>query len=196
MKEIEQKKELLFEGLKIYFSASIKGAKEPDPNFAWELVNYMKENGADVLSEHVAARNQNEMDEVRAAKIGMTTEEMTEILDSKFVRKQDLKWVDQATHVVALINAPSHGVGMELQEAILKPRLGMNETPILCLIREDLLSSVSRMIEGVDNEKVPNFSLQVYRDLGQAKTIIKFFLITTSVNRVSPSKGNKNANYE
>jgi hypothetical protein len=175
-----ERQERPFEGLKIYYSGSIRGAKEADPNFPWELVQFMKENGANVLSEHVAGRNKDEMDSIRATKLGMSVEELRGIPRELFVkdviRKQDLEWVDEATHVVALVNAPSHGVGMELQEAILKPRLGLNETPVLCLIHKDLLDKLSGMITGVRNEESSKFYVRSYAGLADAQETIFEFL--------------------
>lgn len=167
----------IFEGKKVYYSGSIKGSPEADPEFAWKLVRYMVEGGAEVLSEHVAARSQQEMDEVRARNIGMTVSEMLSLPEPWFgIRKQDLKWVEEATHVVALINAPSHGVGMELQHAILKPRIGLNITPVLCLVHEQYADKISFMIRGVSKEEAPYFSLHTYQDLDTAKNSIRTFL--------------------
>ena len=50
------KRNFPFTGKKVYYSGSISGVPEPDPEFAWKLVRYMIDNGADVLSERVAAR--------------------------------------------------------------------------------------------------------------------------------------------
>jgi hypothetical protein len=178
--EFKDQKEKLFEGLKIYYSGSIKGAPEPDPNFAWNLVQYMIQNGANVLSEHVAARNMDEMDEIKAGKMGITVTELRsiprEIYLKDVIRKQDLKWVDEATHVVSLVNsAGSYGVGMELQEAILKPRLGLNPTPVLCLIHESLYGNLSGMVTGAEDSG-SEFYIKSYKDLEDAKTTIRIFL--------------------
>ena len=83
-----------FEGLKVYYSGSIKGSPEVDPNFAWKLVRYMSTNGAKVLSEHVAARNQKEMDKIRARNVGVTVAEYYQNPRPWFpVRRQDMAWV-------------------------------------------------------------------------------------------------------
>jgi hypothetical protein len=168
---------LPFEGRIVYYSGSIKGTPEPDPEFAWKLVRYMGKNGADVLSEHVAARNQQEMDEIRTRRIGITIQEFQKNPEPWFaIRHQDLKWVNEASHVVALVNAPSLGVGMEIQRALDKPKLGMNETPILCLTREDLLPKLSFMIRGVSAEESSNFQIKTYQNLEQAQKHIFDFL--------------------
>lgn len=170
--------ERTFEGKKVYYSGSIKGAPEADPEFAWKLVQYMIENGAEILSEHVAARSKEEMDTVRARNIGMTVQEMLAQPEPWFgIRRQDLDWVDEASHVVAVINAPSHGVGMELEHAILKPRLGLNTTPILCLVHEDLSEKVSFMIRGVSKGETPYFYIETYTDLETAKSTVSKFLM-------------------
>lgn len=178
-KNISIENEKPFIGMKIYYSGSIKGVPETDPDFAWNLVQFMKSGGANVLSEHVAARNQHEMDEVRAKNVGMDITEMLSLPDPWiFVRKKDIKWVDEATHVVALVNSPSHGVGMEIERAILKPERGLNETPILCLVHEQLINKISFMLRGVSKEECPKFSLRTYSSMEEAKNIINDFLIS------------------
>jgi len=174
-------KEKPFKGMKIYFSGSIKGAQEPDPEFAWKLVQYMVQGGANVLSEHVAARNKEEMEEIRAKKMGMSVKQFLdmprEIYIRDVVRKTDTEWVDEASHLVALVNAPSHGVGMEIERAILKPERGLPLTPILCLVREDLLSNLSGMVKGVswENDKALLF-VETYKTLQDANFTLHKFL--------------------
>jgi len=167
----------LFEGLKVYYSGSIKGTPEPDVEFPWKLVQYMARNGADVLSEHVAARSTKEMDEIRARRIGITIQQLKEDTQPWIgIRRQDLDWVNEATHVVALVNSPSHGVGMEIQRALDKPALGMNETPVLCLVHSELLPKLSFMVRGVTPKESPTFQLRAYQDLQQAQQHIFDFL--------------------
>ncbi len=165
----------LFAGCEVYYSGSIRGVSEPDPELPWKLVQFMLENGANVLSEHVAARNPREMAEIRARRMGTTVAELNQDPAPWIrVRSQDLAWVDQATHVVALVNGPSHGVGMEIQHALLKPRLGKNITQILALVREDLASKVTFMIQGITEN---NFSLAEYTDFESAAAIVSRFLL-------------------
>jgi len=170
----------VFKDLKVYYSGSIKGVPEKDPEFAWKLIQYLIENGANVLSEHVSGRNREEMDQILAKKTGKTIEEIKNDPQPQFtIRSQDLKWVDEATHMVALVNSPSLGVGMEIQRAIDKSKLGMNETPILCLVREDISSKLSFMVSGISSQESPKFKLSVYKDLEEAKKHIFDFLSET-----------------
>ena len=166
-----------FEGCRVYYSGSIKGVPESDPEFPWKLVQYMGANGADVLSEHVAGRNQQEMDEIRARRIGTTIQRLKEDPAPWFgIRRQDLAWVDESTHVVALVNAPSLGVGVEIQRAIDKPRLGLNLTPVLCLVRSDILPKLSYMIRGISTDESRLFQLREYTTLESAQRHIYDFL--------------------
>lgn len=160
-----------FERLKVYYSGSIKGTPEPDPEFPWKLVQYMKENGARVLSEHVAARNQEDRDEILARNIGVSIQQLREDTQPWFgVRKRDLDWVKESSHVVALVNAPSIGVGMEIQTAIIEGK------PVLCLVQSQLLANLSYMVRGITPQESPSFQLRAYRDLEQAKRHIFDFL--------------------
>lgn len=167
--------EKIFEGMKIYYSGSIRGVPNPDPEFAWKLVQFMIAKGADVLSEHVAARNHEEMDEIFARRSGVDRRKLAEPWYE--ARRIDFEWVNEATHVVAVVNGPSHGVGMEIQRAIDKPRMGMNLTPVLCLVHEELFDKVTWMIRGVSAIESPVFRRAVYLALQDAQNKIEEFLL-------------------
>lgn len=177
VKKMQIVKEKPFFGLKVYYSGSIRGVPEPNLELPWNLVQYMIKGGANVLSEHVAARSPEEMRRIRERKLG---ERAKEVLESSTpwvdMRKMDIEWVDQATHLIALVNGPSHGVGMEIQRALDKPRMGLNRTLILCLVREDLFNAgkLTLMIKGLEGEV--GFYLEPYVDEKNAKRIIFNFL--------------------
>lgn len=163
-----------FSRKKIYYSGSIQGIKNLEPNFAWELVQFMISHGADVLSEHVAGRNQAELDEIFTKRSGYVRKKLDN--PEEIARKVDMGWVDEATHLIALVNGPSHGVGMEIERALHKPSRGLNETPILCLVHEGLYNKLSWMIKGVIKDEAPQFRLTTYTDLKNAKEIVREFL--------------------
>lgn len=182
MRERLKSPEKPFSGTFVYYSGSIKGVKEAEPDFPWQLVQYMIDQGANVLSEHVAARSSEEMETVRARKCDISIDELLRIKNSeqwcKFLRQEDIKWVHQATHLIALVNGPSHGVGMEIQEALRKPQLGFNLTPILCLVHKDMVNSLSGMVKGIcpEVDGQVKFSLRTYQDLDEVKKIVYEFL--------------------
>lgn len=168
--------ERLFEGRVVYYSGSIKGVPEPDPEFAWKLVQFMIDNRADVLSEHVAARNREEMALVRTKRMGAARAALMDNHPEPWyaVRRQDTEWVDQATHIVALVNGPSHGVGMEIERGLLKPERGLKRTPILALVRADLIDKLTWMIRGIEADE---FYLRQYTDLDSACQEVSRFLM-------------------
>jgi len=170
-----------FSGTKVYYSGSLKGVVGCDPYFAFKLVDYMKKGGASVLSEHVAARSVEDKDILMAQNIGISLEELKGDLEPWYrIRKQDMLWVEQATHVVAEVSGPSHGVGAEIERALLKPRLGLNKTPILCLVKEDVLTKLSWMIRGVNVEESKIFKLKTYNSTEEAQEHVFTFLTTRS----------------
>lgn len=165
---------------KIYFSNSIAGDTGGNKDISIDLVKFMLKKGANVLSEDVAFRDQKIMFPIFKKKTGI---DLTKIKNqdkkAKIVRRTDLNWVDEADYLIAIVNGASYGVGMEIQRAIDKPRLGLNKTPILCLVYKDLLKDVSLMIRGVSKKEAPNFQLKTYKDLRQAKEIVNKFLTDT-----------------
>lgn len=177
-----ERKEKPFEGKKVYFGASIKGAKVHDPALLKELVQFMKEGGADVLSEQVAAETREEMDELYFLKTGVR---ITEVENPKvLVRRNAIKGVDEADYMVMVVTSPSIGVGMELQRGIDKGKLGLNHTKILCLCRQDVLDEddLTLMVTGIEPGEHSDFHVFGYTSAGDAKEAV-FKFLTDSSNR-------------
>lgn len=66
---------------------------------------------------------------------------------------------------------------MELQRALDKPKMGMNKTPILCLVHQSRLEKLSSMVRGVNEEKEDaTFEIAVYEDVEGANNEITDFL--------------------
>jgi hypothetical protein len=165
---------LPFKEIKVYYSGSVKGMPEDDLDFPYEVVQFMIKSGARVLSEHVAAKTSEDRDKVMAKNIGKTIKEVKNHPKPwDLIRKTDMNWVDEADCMVAVVNSPSHGVGMEIERAILKEERGLTPIPILCLVKDGMLDKLSFMIRGVNND---NFYLKTYRDLSSAKRIVSKFL--------------------
>lgn len=178
--KIERKSDI-FEGCVVYYSGSIKGVNI-DPNMGYELVRYMIANGAYVPSAHVGARNKDEMREV--FKIMSGEDEGEDGVDPKapeLCYKIDMNWVDEATHVVALVDGPSHGVGMEIMRAMQKPYRGLRSTPILCLVHEDNLEKLSYMVLGATYE-YGLLSVHTYSSEEEAQSKIHRFLLGENIN--------------
>lgn len=169
-----QEGEKPFAGKDVYFSNSMQGVLNQDKDFGWTVVRYLLENGANVLDQHVGGRDQEERDGLFLIDNGFE-------LDRKdrpwvAVEQADVKLVDKATHIIAFVDGASHGVGSEIQRAIDLYEFGINGKEILCLIQEDRLKGLSWMVRGKESPKYPNFHLETYKDLEDAKTKISNFL--------------------
>lgn len=60
---------------------------------------------------------------------------------SKIIFKRDLNWLKKSSRIIADVNEPSHGVGMELMYAY------EHGIPVICLLDEKN-TPLSRMVEG------------------------------------------------
>lgn len=159
---------------KIYYSASVQGITHKDPNFGWELVQYMKSLGFNVISEHVAGRGHEENKALFLKNFGIDFMQTPNPKETIF--KTDISLVDAAEIMICVVDGPSHGVGMEIMKGLLKPRLGLNETKIKCLVHQDNLEKLTWMIRGVPQSEFPNFSISTYTDIDSAKQVVKEFL--------------------
>lgn len=178
MPERVEKRERLFDGVRIYFSNSIFGDMGGAADMGEDIVRFLSDNGADVLSEHVACQRYEDRLSVFEKRTGIDLNQVDDPVEyAQIVRGVDIGWVDEATHMLAIVNGASYGVGMELQRAIDKPKMGMNKTPILCLVHKSRLDNLSRMIKGIDPENEGCvLELYTYDNLTSAKEAVEDFL--------------------
>lgn len=172
-----------FIGKKIYYSGSMGGVSEVDKEFPERLVTYLKQKGATVLDEHVAIPHKyDEMLALLVKSHGISLSEWVKLAEHEQdlkIYEHDIRLINQASHVIALLNGISMGVGMELQEALRKPELGLPLTPILGLFHQDFSVKVSRMVKGAA-QKHPHFHLKAYSSLEEAQSHIHNFLLNFS----------------
>ncbi len=159
---------------KIYFAGSLYGVGHENPNFIWDLAQYAKELGFEILDEDVVAPTAELRNKIFLEKTGIDTFKIEEPWNP--VYRADMDAINEANYFIGIVDGPSHGVGMELMRVLLKPKLGLNQTKILCLLHEKSLPRLSRMIRGVPKDKYPNFEIKTYKDLSSAKEITKEFL--------------------
>ena len=60
---------------------------------------------------------------------------------SKIIFERDMNWLRQSSKIIADVNEPSHGVGMEIMYAY------EHNIPVICLLNENN-KPLSRMVEG------------------------------------------------
>lgn len=152
----------------VYFAGAIRGDRVLAPVMR-EIVAFVQSLGFRVLSEHVAAD-----DPIATQKIGQGKGELL----AEDIERQDIAWLDEATHVIAEISGASTGTGREIEYARTKGHLGKTPAVVLCLYRQDRESFASPMIRGMTPDRYPNVTVCSYRDLDEAKALIQRFLET------------------
>lgn len=110
--------------MNVFLSASIRGGRDMLSTYI-EMCNYLRENGHDVLSWHVADP------ELEKTELLLTEQEI-------YIR--DMEFLEKSHCVIAEVSTPSIGVGYEISSALHR------ELPVLCLHTPD--SNVSAMILG------------------------------------------------
>ncbi|MFO0920819.1 MAG: nucleoside 2-deoxyribosyltransferase [Candidatus Saccharimonadales bacterium] len=136
---------------KVYFACSIAGGRDHAHVYS-DIVEYIKNAGAEVLSELFADKN-------LVSEVG--TDKSPE-----FIWKRDVSWVKEADYIVAEVTQPSLGVGYEL---------GISEmlnVPILALFDDSSGRRLSPMVNGN-----PNLEVFTYREISETKEIISNFLV-------------------
>lgn len=161
----------------VYFSGPIRGGQHKAVDVSCEIVKSLGEHGFEVLSEHVASPTESERERVFQHHTGIYLPDC----DHPWVaiRNADVNWVDRATHLIAVVDGPSHGVGMEIERALLKPERGLRPTPILYLVDEQNLDSLSWMIRGITD---PIVNICTYQTLNEATVLAIRFLQQNSTS--------------
>jgi len=93
----------------------------------------------------------------------------------KLIYELDSYLVDQATHMIIILDKTSFGVAMELEKALLKPTRGLQKTKILGIIHKDNYTKLSEMVRG-SAEKYDNFEIKVYENPKEIKGFVVEFL--------------------
>ncbi len=168
--------------MKIFYGAAIQGTK--DSNERTErarihraLIDVIKNNGYDVVSEHTAGRNKEETAILLERAIGpLPSPGSTE--RTVCIRKGMIAGLEgDICAAIFETSTPSIGTGIELTHAYMRPRKGLPEIPILALYQTGYWShDLSSMVRGITAEDLPNFRLKRYERLEDAENLIKDFL--------------------
>lgn len=100
-----KKREKPFDGMRVYFSNSISGEMGETEDIGREVVEFLSEKGADVLSENVAYLKPEDGEPIFERRTGIDLTQITEPTErARIIRKVDMGWVEVATHLVAVVN--------------------------------------------------------------------------------------------
>ena len=155
-------------GILVYFAAAIRGDRVVAEDVRM-MIQFIQEKGISVLSEHVGAADPVAM---FAHRVGKRKDEVTKI----DIERQDIAWLDEATHVIAEISGASTGTGREIEHGRVKGELGKTPAKVLCLYRQDREFSASAMIRGMTPDRYPNVMVLSYANLDDALSHILSFL--------------------
>jgi len=152
----------------VYFAGAIRG----DRSLAYvmrEIVEYVQSLGLIVLTEHVIA------DDPIATLAGKVEKEKVDLL-AEDIERQDIAWLDQATHVIAEISGASTGTGREIEYARTKGYFGKVHAKVLCLYHAEREFFASPMVRGMTPDRYSNVVIKSYTDSEEVKLLIKKFL--------------------
>lgn len=141
----------------IYFAGAMRGDRSKEENMK-RIVQFIKELGIPVLTEHVVA------------------DDPIEKIDVRQIEERDINWLNQATHVIAEVSGASTGVGREIEYGRTKHSFGHTPAKILCLYHADAEFKASPMIRGMTADRYHNVTVLPYRTIEEAREIIKKFL--------------------
>ncbi len=136
--------------MKIYFAGSISGGRD-DQEIYLEIIEFLKEKGHKVLTEHIANSNLSSYGETN-----LTREDI-------FLR--DVEWIRESDIFIAEVTQVSLGVGYEIGFA---ESLGKK---IVCLYREKEGKKLSAMVDG--NKKIKVIK---YLEIDKLKEELEKFL--------------------
>ena len=149
----------------VFFSAPIKGERDQVERTIIELGKYIKKKGFNIVNEHVVSENPRKN---LAEKLGKSLKD----LNDEDIERYNIRKTFEAKYIIAEVSGASTGVGREIEYA----RNFGYKIKILCLYQKDHKNSASPMILGMTKDRYPNVKIACYKDIEEAKYIIKDFL--------------------
>lgn len=162
-----------YSDLKIFYGASIQGGRQKS-NFNGEIIDYLKNIGINLISEHVRGENRMEVRALLAQSLNVDEKSLT----PELIRNKAIEWCESDINAAIFeVSVPSLGTGIEIAHCYLRPRLGLREIPILCLYEKDFWSNrLSTMLTGANSEKDILLNIVEYKSINEVKEIILEFI--------------------
>lgn len=156
------------ENIVVYFAGAIRGDRSMAEGMR-QMVIFIQSLGVKVLSEHIIA---DDPISTLAEKLGKERSG----LRAEDIEVQDIKWIDESTHVIAEISGASTGTGREIEYARSKHHFGKTQAKVLCLYHQDREFTASPMIRGMTPDRYSNVTIRSYEEVEEVNNIIKEFL--------------------
>lgn len=163
----------------VYISMSITNGVTKD--LPLKIAEWVEQSGGVVNDKHVIYAGHSEvlrqkyMQEYAEKYFSLDLQTLKGEEIYSFIYNIDTLLVDQATHIIALLDKPSSGVAMEIQHALTKLDRGLPQTRILGLAHKDNYSKVSGMLKGASHV-YDSFEIKIYQTPEDIQKFIKDFL--------------------
>jgi len=164
--------------MKVFYGAAIQGNKSRAERAEVHrfLLEAIKGQGFEVVAEHTSSKSLEDATKILEKRIGPIPKEGIE--RRVYIRNKIIEFIEgEISAAIFEVSVPSLGTGVEIAHAYLRPRMGLEEIPVLALYEKNYWpNKLSTMIRGIDREKVPQFTLREYSSLEEAKKIVGEFL--------------------
>ncbi len=166
------------ESPRIFYGGAIQGAinREERLHIHQFIIETIKSMGYQVVTEHTTGRTyEDRMKKLEQAIGPLPPKGLQRRI---YVRNKMVEAIEgDIAATIFEVSVPSLGTGIEIAHAYLRPRMGLPTIPVLCLYQKDYWpNQLSTMIQGITTEKVPHFTLEIYKDIDEIPLILsKFF---------------------
>ncbi len=164
--------------MRIFYGAAIQGERDRGERASLHrtLIDIIKAEGNEIVGEHTTGRNIAET----AAHLKKIIPNLPETDRERriAVRNKMIEYIESDIDAAIFeVSTPSHGTGMEIAHAYLRPRMGIREIPILTLYQHDYWPhKLSTMVQGLSTEAFPNIQQREYRNTEEAAQYVQEFL--------------------
>jgi len=161
----------------VFYGAAIQGAenREKRSNIHTSIIELIKKQGFEVYTEHTTGKSYEEAILKLEESIGKLPKD--ELNRRIYVRNKMIEGIE--SNIIAAVfevSTPSLGTGIEIAHAYLRPRMGLDEIPILALYEKDYWpNNLSTMIKGISSSEFKNFYLIEYSSVNDLGNIIQNF---------------------
>ncbi|MFH2104701.1 MAG: hypothetical protein ABII72_00495 [Parcubacteria group bacterium] len=164
--------------MKIFYGAAIQGARDRGARayVHQKLINFIKKQGHQVAFDHTRGKSRQDSSILLEKKMGPLP--ATGADRAIPIRQEIIKAVEgDVGAAIFEVSTPSLGTGIEIAHAYLRPKLGLSSIPVLALYERDFWpNNLSSMLREITPAEIPDFTLQEYVDLEEAKNYIGEFL--------------------
>lgn len=161
----------------VFYGGAIQGAQNRKQRAAVHraIINKIKDMGYNVVTEHTTGTSYAEAIQHLEKSIGPLPKE--DLARRRYVRDKMINFVEgDVIATVFELSIPSLGTGIEFAHAYLRPRLGLNQIPVIGLYQKEYWpNKLSTMIRGMPIDDLDYVTIYDYKDVEDAKEYLESF---------------------